>query len=73
MSNATPFEDWLNEQGDNVFVAVSDGRPDAIILVDKTDFAVYKYTIDRDVDGLNETMNELMRVRARALGIEVTE
>ena len=71
MSNAIPFEYWLHEQGDNVLVAVGDGHPDVIILVDKTDLAVYKYTIGRDVDGFDEAMSELMRVRASELGIEV--
>lgn len=71
MSKAIPFGDWLHEQGDNVFVAVCDEHPDALILIDKTNLAVYKYTIDRDVDGLGEVADELMRVRASELGIEV--
>lgn len=71
MSNAIPFEDWLEEQGDDVRLALCDGHPDALILVDRTDFAVYRYTIDRDIDGLDEAMGELMRVRASELGIEV--
>lgn len=47
MSNAIPFEDWLDKQGDDVFLAMCDGHPSTIILVDKTDFAVYKYTNDK--------------------------
>jgi hypothetical protein len=73
MSNAIPFGDWLHEQGDNVFVAVCDGHPDALILIDKTNLAVYRYTIDKDVDGLDEAMGELMRVRASELGVEMSE
>lgn len=47
MSNAIPFEDWLDKQGDDVFLAMCDGHPSTIILVDKTDFAVYRYTNDK--------------------------
>ena len=71
MSNAIPFGDWLREQGDSVFVAFGNGHPNVLILVDKTDLAVYRYTIDRDVGGLDEAMGELMRVQASGRGIEV--
>lgn len=73
MTNEIPFGDWLDEQGDDALLAMCEGHPETLILVDTTNMVVYKYTVDRDVDGLNETMNELMRVRARALGIEVDE
>ena len=71
MNNAIPFEDWLEEQGDNVFVAISDVHPDALILIDKTDLAVYRYTIDGDVDGLDEAIGKITRVLASGRKIEV--
>ena len=71
MTNAIPFEDWLEEQGDDVRLVLCDGHPDTIILLDKTNLAVYRYTIDKDTDGLSEAMEELMRVLASELGIEV--
>ena len=71
MSNAIPFEDWLEEQGYDVRLVLCDGHPDIIVLVDKTNLAVYRYTIDEDTDGVSEAMEERMRVRASELGIEV--
>lgn len=47
------------------------GHPDVLVLVDKTSFAVYRYVIDKDMDGLSEAMEELMRARGIELGIEV--
>lgn len=71
MTNAIPFEDWIEKQGDDVRIAMCEGHPETLILVDTTDFAVYRYVIDRDMDGLSEAMEELMRARVIELGIEV--
>ncbi len=71
MTNAIPFGDWLDEQGDNVRLTLCDGHPETLILVDMTDMNVYRYVIDKDMDGLSEAMGELMRMRVQDLGIEV--
>ena len=64
MSNAIPFEDWLDKQGDDVFLAMCDGHPSTLILVDKIELAVYRYNICKDKDGLNDAMREPMGIRA---------
>lgn len=73
MTNAIPFEDWLEEQGDDVRLVLCDGHPEAIVLMDKTNLAVYRYTIDKDMDWLSEAMEELARVLASEPGIEANE
>lgn len=73
MTNEIPFENWIEEQGDDVRLVVCSGHPDVIVLVDKTNLAVYRYVIDRDMDGLSEAMEELMRARVIELGIGVDE
>lgn len=73
MTNAIPFEDWFEEQGDDVRLVLCDGHPEAIVLLDKTSLAVYRYVIDKDMDGLSEATEKLMRVRSSELGIEVDE
>ena len=61
MSNAIPFEDWLDKQGDDVFLAMCDGHPSTIILIDKTDFAVYRYTNDKaENDRLRELVEDML-------------
>lgn len=71
MTNEILFENWIEKQGDDVRLVVCNGHPDVLVLVDKTSFAVYRYVIDKDMDGLSEAMEELMRVRVIELGIEV--
>lgn len=71
MTNAIPFGDWLEEQGDDVRLAMCEGHPETLILVDKTDMSVYRYIIDKDMDGLSEAMDELLRARVQELGIGV--
>lgn len=69
MTNEIPFEGWIKKQGDDVRLAVCNGHPDVLVLVDKTNLAVYRYVIDKDMDRLSEAMEELMRVQASELGI----
>lgn len=71
MTNEILFENWIEKQGDDVRLVVCNGHPDVLVLVDKTSFAVYRYVIDKDMDGLSEAMEELMRARVIELGIEV--
>ena len=71
MTNETPFENWIEKQGDDVRFTVCNGHPDVLVLVDKTNLAVYRYVIDKDMDGFSEAMEELMRARVIELGIGV--
>lgn len=71
MTNEILFENWIEKQGDDVRLVVCNGHPDVLVLVDKTSFAVYRYVIDKDMDGLSEAMEELMRARVIELGIGV--
>lgn len=71
MTNEILFENWIEKQGDDVRLVVCNGHPDVLVLVDKASFAVYRYVIDKDMDGLSEAMEELMRARVIGLGIEV--
>lgn len=73
MTSEIPFENWIEKQGDDVRIAVCNGHPDVLVLVDKTNLAVYRYVIDKDMDGLSEAMEELMRARVIELGIGVDE
>lgn len=71
MSEAIPFDEWFKAQGDDAQLAVCNGHPDTIILVDKTSLAVYRYVIDANQDGAHEALGELMRKRVHELGIEI--
>lgn len=71
MTNAIPFGDWLKEQGDDVRLAMCDGHPEMLILVDTTDMGVYKYVPAKNQDDAREAMSELLRKRTQKLGIEV--
>lgn len=71
MTNAIPFGDWLDEQGDDVRLAMCEGHPETLILVDTTDMSVYKYVPAGDQDGAHEAFGKLMRARAQELGIGV--
>ena len=69
MTNAIPFDDWLNEQGDSVRLAMCDGHPETLILVDVTNMGVYKYVPAENQDGACETMREFLIKRMPELGI----
>lgn len=71
MTNEVSFENGIEKQGDDVRIVVCNGHPDALVLVDKTSLSVCRYVIDRDMDGLSEATEELMRARAIELGIGV--
>ena len=71
MTNEVSFENGIEKQGDDVRIVVCNGHPDALVLVDKTSLSVHRYVIDRDMDGLSEATEELMRARAIELGIGV--
>ena len=71
ITNAIPFGDWLDEQGDDVRLAMCDGHPETLILVDTTDMNVYKYVPAENQDGAREAFGELMRTRVQNLGIGV--
>ena len=70
MTNAIPFGDWLEEQGDDVRLVMCDGHPETLILVDTTDMNVYKYVPAESQDA-REMMDELLRTRVQDLGIGV--
>lgn len=68
---AIPFGNWLDEQGDDVRLAMCEGHPETLILVDTTDMRVYKYVPAESQDGAREMMGELLRTRVKELGIGV--
>lgn len=70
MTNAIPFGDWLKEQGDDVRLAMCEGHPETLILVDTTNMDVYKYVPAENQDA-REMMDELLRARTLDLGIGV--
>ena len=71
MTNAIPFGDWLNEQGDDIRLAICEGHPETLILVDMTNMGVYKYVPAGNQDGVREATSEFLRKRMRELGVEV--
>lgn len=71
MTNAIPFSDWLDEQGDDVRLVMCEGHPETLILVDTTDMSVYKYVPAENQDGACETMREFLIKRMPELGIGV--
>lgn len=71
MTKAIPFGDWIDEQGDDVRLAMCEGHPETLILVDMTNMGVYKYVPAENQDGAREALGELMRVRTRELGVEL--
>lgn len=73
MTSAIPFGNWLGEQGDDVRLAMCEGHPETLILVDTTNMRVYKYVPAMNQDGARETMNEFLRKRVRELGIGVVD
>ena len=73
MSNAIPFGDWLDEQGDDVRLAMCDGHPETLILVDTTNMGVYKYVPAENQDGAREETREFLIKRMHELGIGVDE
>lgn len=70
MTNAIPFFDWFNEQGNDVRLAMCEGHPDTLILVDTTNMSVYKYVEAESQDGVREATREFLRKRTRELGVE---
>ena len=65
MTKAIPFGDWLDEQGDDVRLAMCEGHPETLILVDTTNMGVYKYVpAERQTSGF-------LRKRMHERGIEV--
>lgn len=73
MTNAIPFIDWLDEQGDDVLLAMCEGHPETLILVDTTNMSVYKYVPAKNQDGACEVTSRFLRKRMHELGIEVEE
>lgn len=71
MTKAIPFVDWLDEQGDDVRLAMCEGHPETLILVDTTNMGVYKYVASESQDGIREAASEFLRKRVHELGIEV--
>lgn len=71
MTNAIPFEDWIEKQGDDVRLAMCEGHPETLILVDTTNMNVYKYVPAESQDGACETMREFLIKRMPELGIGV--
>lgn len=70
MTDAIPFGDWLDEQGDDVRLAMCDGHPETLILVDTTTMCVYKYVAAKSQDGVREATEEFLRKRMRELVVE---
>ena len=73
MSDAMPFGEWLEGQGDDVRLAMCDGHPNVLILVDRTNLAVYRYVLATNQEGVSEELCELARVRLGELGIGVVD
>lgn len=73
MTNAIPFGEWLEEQGDDVRLAMCEGHPETLILVDTTNMGVYKYVPAKNQDGAREAMSVFLRKRMHELGIEVSD
>lgn len=71
MTSAIPFGDWLDEQGDDVRLAMCDSHPETLILVDTTDMAVYKYVLAKNQNGARKTMRWLLEKLMREPVIEV--
>ena len=71
MSSAVRLEDWLNEQGDDTQVVLSDLHPEVLILVDTTDFSLYRYVLDKDQDGLAEAAQEILMASAQVTTADV--
>jgi hypothetical protein len=72
MSSAVQLEDWLNEQGDDTQIVLSDLHPEVLILVDTTDFSLYRYVLDRDDDGFSKAKEELEKqMRAQTVGLGI--
>ena len=70
MTNEIPFGEWLNEQGDDVRLAMCEGHPETLILVDTANMGVYKYVPAENQDGAREAMSEFLRKHMAKLGIE---
>lgn len=68
---AIPFEDWLEKQGDDVRLAMCEGHPETLILVDTTNMNVYKYVPAENQGSAREMMGELLKTSAFDLGIGV--
>lgn len=60
MTNAIPFDEWLNEQGDNVRIAMCDGHPETLIIVDMTTMHVYKYMLAENQDDTRNIIREFL-------------
>lgn len=60
MTNEIPFDEWLNEQGDNVRLAMCDGHPETLILVDMNTMSVYKYVPAENQDDAREKIHEFL-------------
>ena len=63
MTNAIPFDDWLDEQGNDVLLAMCEGHPATLILVDTINMCVYKYVPAENQDGARDAMSEFLRKR----------
>lgn len=71
MTKAIPFVDWLDEQGDDVRLAMCEGHPETLILVDTANMSVYKYVPAKSQDCVRKLTSKFLRERVRELGIEV--
>lgn len=71
MTKAIPFVDWLDEQEDDVRLAMCEGHPETLILVDTTNMGVYKYVPAKSQDGVRKLASKFLMKRVHELGIEV--
>jgi len=61
MTNTIPFDDWLDEQGDDVRLVMCEGHPETFILVDTTDMSIYKYALSDIQDGVRDETREFLK------------
>lgn len=73
MPNEIPFDEWLNEQGDDVRVAMCDCHPETLILVDTKTLYIYKYVQAENHDDAADLLRKFIKNRMPELGIGVTE
>ena len=73
MTNAIPFSEWLDEQGNDIRLAMCEGHPETLILVDTTTMCVYKYVPAESQDGVREATVEFLMRRMHELEMKVSE
>ena len=73
MTNTIPFSEWLDEQGNSVRLAMCEGHPETLVLVDTTTMCVYKYVPAESQDGVREATVEFLRRRMQELGMGIND